>query len=494
MTTTLVRPGVNTTIDDRPRPKLVPTDTGLSLWIGLTERGPVGTAHEVNSLAGYVPRFGGRAGNETMYDSVDAYFRGGGSRLVISRVAGTAPVLATRTLNDRAGVPVPTIRVDAESVGAWGNSLTVDIVNGVAANTFVIIVKRDGTEVERSYELVSPADAVTWSAVSAFVRVVDLASGTAAPNNNPAVVANQALAGGTDDRANALDPQWNTALAAFTAAFGPGQVAAPGRTTQQMHRDIIVHCNNVQDRTPILDGPDTASVSTLDATMDAQRAGPGDESYAGTFAPRIIIPGLTRNTTRTVPASALVCAAIARADAAAGHANVAPIGDNGILSYALGVTQAWSDADRQTLNETGLNVIGDPFGIGEITIYGWRTAADPAEQPEWLYLNWQRFRMQLRAEGQSIGKRFFGQTIDGAGRLLGRFKTAWSGRMKQLYDLGAVFGAAPAEAYRVNVDPPVNTVETAADFELNAEVTAKFSPFAEQVHSIVVKVDLREAL
>jgi hypothetical protein len=494
MATTLVRPGVNTTIEARPRPKLVPTDTGLAMWIGLTERGPVGTAVEVNGLTGYIAKFGGRTGNETMYDSADAYFRSGGSRLVVSRVAGPAPVKATKTLNDRAATPLPTIRVDADGPGAWGNSLTIDIANGVTTNTFIIIIKRNGAEVERSYELASPAEAVAWSTVSAYVRVVDLASATVAPNNNPAVVAAQALIGGTDDRTNALDAQWNTALAAFTAAFGPGQVAAPGRTTQQLHRDVTVHCNNVQDRTAILDAQDTASISTLDAALDALRAGPGDETYAGVFGPWVTIPGLTRNTTRTVPPSALVCATIARRDAAVGHANHAPIGDNGVLTYAIGLTQSWSDADRQTLNETGLNVLADPFGIGEFALYAWRTAADAVAQPEWVLLSWQRFRMQLRAEGQSIGKRYFGETIDGAGRLLGRFKTAWNGRMKQLYDLGAVFGATAPEAYRVDVDPPVNTVATAALFELNAQVTAKFSPFAEQVNTVVVKVDLREAL
>ena len=71
-----------------------------------------------------------------------------------------------------------------------------------------------------------------------------------------------ALSAGNDDRANIVDAQWATALAAFAPGLGPGQVSAPGRTTSVAYNQIKTHVE-ANNRVGILDLPDTPSNTTL---------------------------------------------------------------------------------------------------------------------------------------------------------------------------------------------------------------------------------------
>lgn len=483
---TLLHPGVEVRSRALSSRSGVPTDTGTWFVSGLAERGAAGVPLEVTSLAGFVSLLGDRVSYGLLYDAADVFFREGGARIVASRVVGPAAVLATRSLLDRAATtPLNTLRVDALGAGDWGNSLTVSVANGVATNTFVLIIKRAGVEVERSPELTDPAAAALWGNGSAYVRVTNLASATAAPNNNPAVIADSALTGGTDDRAAITETQWTNALAVFGATLGPGQVSAPGRTTAAAHAALLAHAET-RNRTAILDGADTATVGTLTTAADAARTA-GDDAYAGLFAPWLLVPGVVPGTTRTVPPSPLVAGLIARSDATS-DAGAAPAGDQGVGAgrsrYAFDVSRTFTDADWDTLNAAGVNLtIKAPLGI---ELYGFRSL----DKGEWLQLTAGRLRMQLTAGTNSLARGFVFRRIDGRGQVFAELEGALAGYLLPFYERGSLFGESFVDAVDIDTGPTVNTAASIAAGELKAAVYVRFSPFAEKVLLDIVKVSI----
>lgn len=460
-----------------------PTDTGVWGVTGLTERGPTGTAVPVRSLNEYVRRMGGRVIYGQLYDALETFFADGGGQAYVSRVVGPAATVGSVTLMDRAGVPVATLRIDALGAGAWSSSVLVSIANGSQPNTFTIIVEYPdaATEVERFADLANPAAAVNALSNSEYVRAVDLASATAAPNNNPAVVTDVAMSAGTDDRAAITDTQWTGALPAFTRDLGSMQVSAPGRSTTAALQAIIDHCN-ANRRTAILDGADNSAAGTLTALA----AGLTADERAGLFAPWVNIPGLTSDTTRPVPPSAVVAGIIARNDRIF-PAAIAAAGETGRSRYALGVRQTFTDAEREQLNDGGVNVLRDNQGA---QVYGWRTTfnADP-----WRFLSQARARMLVESQAEAAADRFVFATIDGQGLVFAQLEGQLAGLLDRLQTAGVIYGSPEDRGWRVDVSSAVNTPATIAAGQIRANVYVRLSPVGELIRIEIVKIPIGQA-
>lgn len=483
-------PGTVTRSVDQPPPRSAPTDTGVAFVPGITERGP-SIPVLVRSLSEYVATFGQRITYGLAYDWLDTFFREGGNKAYVSRVLGPAPVIAQATLNDGAVSPVASLIVRAKSAGVWANQLAIQAVAGVGAGTVQLSVQSPaGTEIERSPDLTTQQDAVNWAQFSTNVNVTLGASallpaaGTAA-----APVAAVALTGGTGDHANAVDAQWRTALGAFTKDLGPGQVSMPGRTTAAAHTDLLAHAQ-ANNRVAVLDAPDTPTATTLRATAAAQRTGV-NARYGALFAPWITVPGVAPNTTRTVPPSALVCGAIARSDLV-NSPNVPAAGENGQARYALGVSQTYSDADRALLNDAGMNVILTKYG--GVRVYGWRTLVDPVLAPTWLAFSNSRLYMAIAAQANAIAESEVLKQLDGRRIEIAKFGGKLTGMLLDFYGAGSLFGATPDDAFRVDVGPQVNTLQSMSAGELHAVLALKFSPFAETVYIDIAKTPITEVL
>jgi len=100
--------------------------------VGETLRGPVDTVVPIGSEAEFVSIFGGRDhngdGTGTLVNKVwKALLNKPFGQLYVVRAAAAAAVAATTTLASSA--PADTIRVDAASVGAWGNDIFIAIKN-----------------------------------------------------------------------------------------------------------------------------------------------------------------------------------------------------------------------------------------------------------------------------------------------------------------------------------------------------------------------------
>jgi uncharacterized protein len=477
------RPGTQVTIVDGAGPGAASLDTSQAFFVGVAERGP-SRAVRVTSLRQYSAAFGERAGGSLLYDSVSAYFTEGGGIAYVSRISGDAAVAAT--------IAFGTYTVDADSPGAWGNRVAIraeapatlaetmraDALPQAAGDPVVFVVSFDGTDVERSGVIASDADAVTFGQRSAWVDI----SGTGAV---PAAGTTATLAGGADD--NTVDADSVTAaLDRFDYALGPGQVLAPGLTT--VHEPILAHVDK-NKRCAVLDGPDTGDPLALGAVATALYGITGVR-FASVWGPWVSYPGPVAPTTVVLPYSAIAAGIIARVDRM-GNPNRPAAGADGINRATLGLHSDFTDDEREALNETGVCLAKMVYG--DVRSYGFRTAAGPDEL-NWLWFSNSRTIMAIAHECDAVAETYVLNQIDGRGHVFSRLNKDLRGVCQRYFDMDALYGETPEDAFRVDTGPGVNPVETQALGEIHAIVKVKVSPAAEWVVIEVVKVPIDRAI
>lgn len=486
----MTAPGVVFTSTTAPAPSTTAPRTGMAFATGITERGGVGRPILVQSMSDYAALLGSRVSTGVLYDWCDEYFRDGGVQVYASRVVGPDAVAASHTLMDGAGTPVATLVVTANGPGAWGNTLSVQVT--VSGSTYQILILRGGVVVETSPVLSTPADAVAWSTGSAYVTVTNSNSVTTAPDNNPAALAATALSSGADDIGSVDETKWTGALAVFTADLGPGQVCAPGRTTDAAHVALMTHAG-VNNRNALLDAADTPTVSTLTTAATASTAGGLDGSRGTLLAPWVILPGIPTNSpipapNRTVPPSALVAARCCAADRT-GNPNTPAAGPGGRSTYALGVTQTFVDTDRATLNTAGVSLVRSIAGVTQL--YGFRSLS---ADPQWAALNRGRLRMAIQDRALLVGGAYQWGQIDAAGKLLGAFAGDLRAILTDYWQVGALYGASASDSFSVNVGQTVNTPQTIAAGVINAVLQIRPDATAEFVTITLQSVPITQAI
>jgi hypothetical protein len=434
------RPGVDVEIVDGAPAGSAVLNTGTAFMAGVAERGPVGTAGKVSSLTAYVTTYGERAGGSLLYDSVSAFFAEGGGDLYVSRIAGPNAVSATGALGTA-------LTVDAISPGAWGNGIKVDTIAPSALEGYraprtstpiVLTVTMGGKVIERSYALADTAAAVAWAEEhSDVIRL------TALSPDNPAVAATVTLAGGIDD--NAINAgSLDSALAAFEAGLGPGQVLVPGHTDTATHEALCLHADAFR-RVVLLDGPDDPDPTELAASVTALSGATGVR-YAAMFAPFAVYPADVAPATVLVPYSAVEAGLIARVDRA-GNPNAPAAGADGIARRAVGLSQTYTDAEREALNGIGVDLA--KLVYGDVRTYGYRTAAGP-DDDNWLWFGNSRTLMAIAWEAEAIAEAYVLKQIDGRRQLFSRLNKDLRGVCARYFDMGALYGATQEEAYSVD--------------------------------------------
>lgn len=483
------RPGTSISITSATPPRQAPTDTSTFFCAGITEKGSHTAAVKVTSMAQFESLFGERVSQGAVWDAMDTFFREGGSQAYIGRVVGPTPVYASAKIFDQSGSVDPgdvALVATATSVGTWANELNVVVDYDSGAFTLTVTHETDGT-LETSPSLADRDEAIAWAADSDYIS---LALG--ASNEDPRD-GTYSLASGTDDYASATDATWEAALNLFTADLGPGQVAAPGRTTTQGHTDIMEHAENF-NRIALLDGADTATVATHTAEAATLRALGTEARTAMYLAPWLEVPGVLPGTTRTVAPSGTVAGIMARNDQAGKGQNEPSANELGQSRFASDVSQVnWTDDERNTLNDAGVNVIRNMFE--GVRLYGYRTLVDPlGADADYLNAANMRLLMAIKAQADLIAERYVLRQIDGRGILIAQFGGDLRGMLLPYYSAGSLYGSTPDEAFVVDVGPAVNTEETIADGELHAVVGVRMAPFAELVVIDIVKVPVSEAI
>jgi hypothetical protein len=252
------------------------------------------------------------------------------------------------------------------------------------------------------------------------------------------------------------------ALDLLPYSLGPGQVCAPGLTSTPVHEAILAHLEATH-RCGLLDlpaGDDAALEAAVTALYDV----------AGVrFAQALAPAGL-----------------IARADLL-GNPNQPAAGINGISRLALGLTQDYTDDEREALNEAGVTLA--KLVYGDVRTYGARTAAGPNDAG-WLWFANSRVVMAVTHESDAIAQNYLFRQIDGRRQIFAALEADLRGMLLVHFNAGALYGATPAEAFDVDTGPSVNTTETIIAGEIHATVRVKTSPSAEWVVINIVKVPL----
>jgi hypothetical protein len=470
------RPGTDILIVDGAPPGAAALDTGTAFMFGVAERGPIDRAVKVPSVDDYADTFGDRSGGSLLYDSVSAYFSEGGGSLYVARVANAGMASASGTLGT-------VLDVDASSPGVWGNDLVVSLAAPSALASLrapraavpsVLVVELDGEVVERSSVVGTADEAVAWAQRSEYVSL-----SVAAPGDLPPAGASATLTGGADGT-GAFDVA--AALALFEYGLGPGQVLGPGYTTTSIHESILAHCDATH-RCAILDLPDSGDPTVLAASVSALYGLDGVR-FAAAFGPWAIYPAEVSPATVTIPYSGIEAGIISRVDRA-GNPNAPAAGADGVSALAVGLSQTFSDAERQALNELGVDLAKEVYG--DVRTYGYRTAAGP-DEPNWLWYGNSRTLMALAYECDSVAESYVLRQIDGRGQIFSRLNKDLAAVCARYYDMNALYGETPADAYRVDTGPGVNTDETIANGEIHAVAKVKPSPAGEWVSIRVVKV------
>lgn len=464
-----------------------PLDTATAFVAGLAERGPTDRPVFCSTLPQLEAVYGGEVSYGWLWWAAKLIPQEGGAGCWFQRVVGPAAKASTVKLTDGSK---STLQVDAVSPGAWGDDIDVKTEVGGGNVTYTVIFK--GVNVEVSPALATNADAVAWALNSEYVRFTDLggADPTAQTGN---------LAGGDDDRASITDEHRKAALGLFTADLGPGQVLYPGATTTALYTALLGHAES-HNRTALLDGADTPTVATLTGAAATLRALGDPAQCGGLFAPWAVVPGPAAGTFKTVPYSIIQAGLCARRDSdtfkpeiGVGNPNepAAGVHENaGVSRTARDLSQdPWTDVQRETLNNAGVNVVRVVYE--QVVTYGYRTLANPTADPLNFMLNNRRIDMAIIAGEMAVGEEFNFRQVDGRGRLLNEFGAALTGRVLMPYwEIGALFGDTPEEAFTVQTGDQVNPPEQLAEGLVKAETEAARSPFAERTKLTYVKKEL----
>jgi hypothetical protein len=277
----------------------------------------------------------------------------------------------------------------------------------------------------------------------------------------------------------------DTALAALTKDLGPGQVFMPGALggAPATQTALVTHAA-ANNRIALLD-PLAADAGDKDdlIALAGTFTNTVNARYAALFAPVAVVPGLTSADTRSVSYSAVEAGIMSR-NAGLYSPNVPAAGVNGQSRFAINLSAAFADVDREELNDNGVNVA--KLVYGGVRTYGYRTLAPLSTG--WGLLSNARLNMEIVAKAEEIGERYLFSQIDGRRVRISQFGADLTGMLVPYYEAGSLFGTSVDDAFYVDVGPAVNTLASIAAGELRAILALRMSPFAEYVVIEIVKV------
>lgn len=483
-------PGVNILTIGSVTSQQAPALTDTVFIVASTQQGRTDQPVLITSMNQFILNFGTRESWSYGYDWCDAFFNeANGGQIYVMRVVGAAASLDATIFNDSGAA----LSITVNSIGPAISGLSAAIVSGVLAGSYNVVITGmpDGSTLT-SPDLFTETDAVNWAANTTLIRIV--AGGTNPPANHAAL----ALSGGDDKHAAITDTLRVTALTLIPWGIGPGQVACPGGTTEAVFIGLLNHAF-ANNRFALLDAPDTASQSTLTTAAATAQAdvliSSGALGAGMLLSDWQIIPGLTPGTTRTVPPSAIVAALIAKSDRSQSpsNPNLAAAGPNGVVSYALAKTQVdWTDVETNTLVAAGVNPFRYVFSSERF--YSFRTLLNPINNPVLLMANAVRLLMAIKFNGYLIGQQQLFTQIDGQGHRANTYANMVSAMLLTYYQMGALYGATPKDAYSVNAGADVNTPASIAGRNLIVAVGVAPSPDAETVYFEVASYSVTQTV
>ena len=500
------------------------SDTGF--FVIYSTWGPVNQAKSITGLTELTSVYGGLNPNSHGISSIHNFFRQGGQRAWVNRVVGGSAAVATATMNDRAGTPLATTRADGKFPSTAINDIQYKVEAGSVANTVKLTfrsLKRgvaSPVEVFDNFKLTFTQQELDdinaglsrlttiqqVNDLSNLVKLTNLNSATAAPNNLPAlsavvsgVVQWTTLTGGSDNFGGITDATYigtddgltKTGLQVFADEdFGTGQVMLPGVTTQAAHLAIIAHCKDYL-RSGILDLP---LGTDRDAAITARRL--LDSPYAAMYWPWCKQKALEgTGDDKYYPPSGFVAGVYARAEAEVG-VHKAPA--NYQLASVLDVEPAsngapqTNQASRALLNANEVNVIS-PFPREGVKVYGARVLASFGRVTA---VHQQRVLNRVYYDLKNAYRQFPFAPLDAEGRLFREARSVAEQYLRLLYRSGALTSTSGNEddAFLVVCDSNNNPPASIDLKQLNVEIDIHIVEMAEMVHLAINNIPISISL
>src|SRR3954447_6326321 len=393
--------------------------TSTAGFVGLTARGPVGTAVQINNFTEFQKHFGDYSSDALLPFSVNAFFNEGGGTCYVVRTChydnGDKPtaVSASGAYKATGDAAADAVKVEASSAGLWGNSLATIVRNPEAAS-FSLEVFQNGRSVETHSGLSMDRSNRDYAetrinGISQFIKVTDVvAAGSAldVAGRRPAPTADSVsdpLQNG-DDGLSGLSaddyigkPSVGNGLNAFNALDDVSIVAVPEAVDRSVHVRAAAYCELRQDCFYIADcqptitaADDVLNYKTADGLFAGGNA--ATSKFSALYAPWIEVFDPRTNGRIGIPPSGAIAGRYAGVDSKRGvHKAPAGIVD-GKLKSALGLAFGFVQADQEKLNPAGINLIRSLPGAGPV-IWGAHTTSN---DPEQRYVNVRRLLIFLR--------------------------------------------------------------------------------------------------
>lgn len=463
------------------------TTRSAAAFFGEALRGPT-TATFVDSWSAYKALFGDLNQTYELGFAVYHYFANGGKEAYINRVLASNAVKATAVVpyfpNGTGQASAALFTATAVSAGTWGNGLSFEITAGVVSPTasviptFNLIIKLDGTEVERWNEVsVDPSNNRSLDAVlnnySKFVTV-SVPSITANSAWQWPTVAKSASAGTNGSAIG--DQDYVDALDNLDTIEGVLLLNAVGKTTNTVVNAFLSKAETRGNSFVIID-PDASQTDA--ATIGGTVVGSYNaSSYGAVYYPALKMvdpsksgPGAIRT---TYPGGAIAGAYI-RNEIARTVAK-APAGSNVEVRNALGLLTKFTESETGSLYNTyNVNMLKAIPG-GGIIINGARTLTKNTPDK---FIPIRRSLNFLKQAMKDVTS--FAVFEPNDERLWNRLNMVTSSLLSEFWRAGGLKGANADQAFYIVCDSTNNTATTINNGEVHIEVGVALQYPAEYV-------------
>ncbi len=352
--------------------------------------------------------------------------------------------------------------------GAAGKRSSVVVTNDPAANAATLL-KLGGTN--------GGAEATGAAVLRPAVGTYLLGDGTVAGATLSVTPGSDGTTPQPSDYINAfsmLDPVGDVNIVAVPG-IGSRPVVEAGSNYCQQRMD----CFYVADMTATDDTKEEAQTYVNSLTVKS--------SYAAVYFPwlKMVDPTGASLDPIAVPPSGFVTGMYARIDARRGVFK-APAGTEANIGGAVGVTKVISDAEQDTLNPIGVNVIRF-FAASGLVIWGARTLATQSD-PEYRYVPIRRFAVFLE---QSIYRGIQWAVFEPNGEdLWASLRLNIGAFMLTQFRNGAFQGDTPAKAFFVKCDAETNPQD-----QINAGIVTVLVGFAplRPAEFVVIRISQKTA-
>ena len=462
--------------------------TDVAVFIGRTERGPVGDPTRIDGNRAFQAVFGGFLADADTPLAIKGYFDNGGRQAWVLRLApGAVPAAATWTLAGPGtfvppGLGVERLRLVASTPGAWGNALSVaPALRATRAGLLLDIeIAQSGRVTERLIDLpLGSIDELTAAvaARSHLIRVEADAGAVAAGSSGagptrqawPAVVLSDG-SGGTladgDAYAAAIDTAMQLSEPALVVLPDLHRDAASDAAAAEILLGAARQADRQLDRLVIADAPEGVRDETgFTAWLDRFEQDPSVHRTIALYHPWLQVHdpiGDVRRPLRSVPPSGHVAGAIARADLTRGaHATPANI----TLEEVVDTSRRIAADSRLALAQGGLNLIECQSGRG-LVIWGGRMLRSDDAPPR--FVAHRRFLQRMvRALRRVWAPMVFEPNDDMLRYSVARQATTL---LLEAFHAGILKGVRPDEAFRVDVGERLNDAAARADGKLFCEI------------------------